>query len=620
MSLEGSVIGRYTLGRRLGRGSTGIVHEARDGEAAVALKLVPCALDDESIAAETRGAELQRAFGRAHRLVPEVYEIGQNDHYLYVAMELITAPTLKQCVASKPMSVAEAVGFAGAICAVLEKLHTFTPPELSYEAVMHADLKPEHVFVMPDSTVKLYDFGTAKGLEPRRPGTAVVGLTPQYAPPERFTERRARVGDDLWAVGVMLYEMVAGHRPHSRKEDHARLLQQAIELNEPREPLPPGCPPALAAIIDKLLKFQREHRYENAAAIRSDLDALLAGREPAALRTFNTAETIRTLRPPEPPPPPLVQANVEPEPAGRPPMAAKAARGGFLRRAVWAGFVLLLVITFLSEAIGCVMAERMRTGLPRLNGDRLSTARQDYSRVLGWTFVGAGVHLLLDGPLHARLIALADDVIVGYRAPVLTVFERQWRQCKDALDWAAELDGDYASLEAKALVCEAHLERIAAQTIAEKDKPAALRQYSAAAAKFQRSITLDTTSPDAYLGLGRIYLEPRGLNDVDKGVAAILEAERRGHVIGWRQRADIGHAYRVRADVYREEGARELTRDPVDGYREAFERARADYERCVEFLSPIADRARSELRDCRRYVRSLTAALEAMALEGQPGT
>ena len=175
MSLEGSIVGRYTLGRRLGRGSTGIVHEARDGGTTVALKLVPCVLDEESIAAETRGALLQQAFGRAHGLVPEVYAIGENEHYLYVAMELITAPTLKDRIASKPMSPAEAAGFARAICVVLEKLHSFTPPELSYEAVMHADLKPEHVFVMPDATVKLYDFGTAKGLDPLRPARRSSG-------------------------------------------------------------------------------------------------------------------------------------------------------------------------------------------------------------------------------------------------------------------------------------------------------------------------------------------------------------------------------------------------------------------------------------------------------------
>jgi len=77
MSREGARVGRYTLGRRLGRGSTGIVHEARNGEGAVALKLVPCGLEDVLIDAETRGAQLQQAFGRAHGMVPEVFEMVQ---------------------------------------------------------------------------------------------------------------------------------------------------------------------------------------------------------------------------------------------------------------------------------------------------------------------------------------------------------------------------------------------------------------------------------------------------------------------------------------------------------------------------------------------------------------
>jgi eukaryotic-like serine/threonine-protein kinase len=613
MSAEGFVVGRYTVGRRLGQGYSGTVHEARDGATTVALKLVHSDREQWLIDAERRGAQLQQAFGRAHGMVPDIYEIGEADRYFYIAMEFMTVPTLERL--TKPMTPAQAVGFARAICVVLEKLHSFTLPDASYEAVMHADLKPEHVFVMEDGTVKVFDFGTAKGLEPSRPGTTVVGLTPHYAPPERLTEGKARVGDDLWAVGVMLYEMVAGHRPHSRKEANRWDLERAIASNDAREPLPSGCPPALAAIIDKLLKLQREHRYKSAADIKADLDAFLADREPAAQKTYNTVETIKTPRPAEPPPPPIPVVRAEPEPAARPQIAQVAARRGLGRRALWSGFVLLLVIGFLSEALGCVMAEGMRSELPQLNGDRLSRARQDYGQLLAWTPVGFGVHLRVDRPLRARLIAVADEVIAGYRAPVLTVFERQWRHCQEALTWAAQIDSDN-SLRAKALVCDGHLERIAAQTIAQKDAPAALRQYSVAATKFQRAAALDAKSPDPHLGLGRIYLEPRGLNDVDKGVAAIQEAERRGHVIEWRQRADIGHAYRVRADGFRREGERELNLDSSE-HSDAFERARADYERCVEFLSPIADRARSELRDCRRYVRTLTDAIEARAREPQ---
>jgi serine/threonine-protein kinase len=613
MSAEGFVVGRYTVGRRLGQGYSGTVHEARDGATTVALKLVHSDREQWLIDAERRGAQLQQAFGRAHGMVPEIYEIGEADRYFYIAMEFMTVPTLERL--TKPMTPAQAVGFARAICVVLEKLHSFTLPDVSYEAVMHADLKPEHVFVMEDGTVKVFDFGTAKGLEPSRPGTTVVGLTPHYAPPERLTEGKARVGDDLWAVGVMLYEMVAGHRPHSRKEANRWDLERAIASNDAREPLPSGCPPALSAIIDKLLKLQREHRYKSAADIKSDLDLFLADREPAAQQTYNTVETIKTPRPPEPPPPPIPVVRTEPEPAAWPQIAQVTARRGLGRRVLWSGFVLLLVIGFLSEALGCVMAEGMRSELPQLNGDRLSRARQDYGQLLAWTPVGFGVHLRVDRPLRARLMAVADEVIAGYRAPVLTVFERQWRHCQEALTWAAQINSDN-SLRAKALVCDGHLERIAAQTIAQKDAAAALRQYSTAATKFQRAAALDAKSPDPHLGLGRIYLEPRGLNDVDKGVAAIQEAERRGHVVEWRQRADIGHAYRVRADGFRREGERERTLDAAE-HSDAFERARADYERCVDFLSPIADRARSELRDCRRYVRTLTDAIEARAREQQ---
>ena len=121
--------------------------------------------------------------------------------------------------------------------------------------------------------------------------------------------------------------------------------------------------------------------------------------------------------------------------------------------------------------------------------------------------------------------------------------------------------------------------------MAPKDQPAALAQYSAAIAKFQRAAALDKESPDPFLGMGRIYLEPRGLNDVDRGVAAIQEAERRGHVIGWRQRADIGHAYRVRADRYRQEDDRDWRR-MQRGASRRLGACEADYERCVEFLEP----------------------------------
>src|SRR5438034_4291450 len=99
----------------------------------------------------------------------------------------------------------------------------------------------------------------------------------------------------MWALGVILYEMVGGHRPYSELEDpdsHA-ILRHAIETNAPREPLPSSCPRDLVAIVYKLLNHQVDRRYLNAAAIKEDLAAFLRHEQPLALKEFATAETSK---------------------------------------------------------------------------------------------------------------------------------------------------------------------------------------------------------------------------------------------------------------------------------------------------------------------------------------
>ena len=213
------------------------------------------------------------------------------------------------------------------------------------------------------------------------------------------------------------------------------------------------------------------------------------------------------------------------------------------------------------------MAERMRSELPQLNADGLSKARQDYGRVLDWTLMGAGVHLRVDRPLRARLMAVADEVIVGYRAPVLTVFERQWRIARRPDMGRPDRWRPIRRMQAKTLICEASPRTNRGANHGTERSVGCAPPVQRGGRQIPARGDTRCESPDPYLGLGRIYLEPRGLNDVDRGVAAIQEAERRGHVIGWRQRADIGHAYRVRADGYRREGERDLTVDAAEGHQ-----------------------------------------------------
>src|SRR6185436_4567777 len=121
-------------------------------------------------------------------------------------------------------------------------------------------------------------------------------VTVDYASPEHLDSGYVNEHDDFWAVGVMLYEMVSGHRPYSALDaidDRRRSrLQRAIMNNAPREALPASCPTGLAAIINKLLAYQVDRRYPTAAAIKADLDAFVDGREPAAAQEYLAAPTM----------------------------------------------------------------------------------------------------------------------------------------------------------------------------------------------------------------------------------------------------------------------------------------------------------------------------------------
>ena len=127
----------------------------------------------------------------------------------------------------------------------------------------------------------MLDFGIAKVLEETRELATDVGRTIAYAAPERLRSERVNVHADFWSLGVMLYEMVSGHRPYPALEDPRlrRQLYSAITNNAPRAPLPPDCPPHLQAIIHRLLAFQPAHRYQTAAEIHADLERYVEPRD-----------------------------------------------------------------------------------------------------------------------------------------------------------------------------------------------------------------------------------------------------------------------------------------------------------------------------------------------------
>jgi len=635
-------IGQYVVDPTpFGHGSFGSVHNARrvtDG-LRVAVKLV--VLTDEhdgadKIAAERRGAMLQEQFERAHGMVPKVYDYGPHERrHLYIAMEFIPGGSLAAHIRKGPLAPAAAAEYAILICDFLDKAHQFetTIEGETYERIVHADLKPHHVLIPRPGEIKVLDFGIAKALAKTRLGTTNNWGTVLYASPDYLESGRVNEHVDFWAVGVMLYEMLSGQRPYSHLEDHHRnhRVEHAIRTNVPREPLPPSCPTDLAAIIDKILAYQVDRRYPTAAAITSDLQAFVAGAEPAATREYATAPTMpigRSVMAPWPPtrstagaPPPKdeVQREIPPTdplpirlplpPAmgtGAPNTTAasiasvavppRAARGRHtLRRLVWVGALLCFVALVATEGAAWIAAERFRDEIDALDGPVVAQQRQGYDRIRGWSIFDVGLRVRVNRRLKDRLVRLADGVIADYRREEPTMGPLEWQQADDALRWALELSPGDSSLLAKKLVCDAHLTRFAAQK-QPRGSQVARQTYSTAIEKFRRAAALDTGSFDPYLGISRI--EVYGLSNVDGAAAAIAEAQHRGYQSGSREPAQLGDGYLTRAEKSWKL-ARALSGDER---RRELERAQVDYGRCIESFSAIVGfgRAAQNLEFCKR--------------------
>jgi eukaryotic-like serine/threonine-protein kinase len=296
--------GKYRLDREIGKGGFGVVYRgtALEGDRVVAVKLVS-RNDDGQVAAEALGALIQQTFWRQHGMVPEVFDTGTDEHYLFIAMELVQAPTLAALLHRKPLEPREAASHAIGMCRFLERAHTFEAVigDEHFEQIVHGDLTASNVFVLADGTITVLDFGLAKALEKDRRVKTMPAMTPPYVSPQRLETGHGSEQDDCWALGVIVYEMIRGTRPHSAIEDphrHYAALSRAIRSNAPREPLPESCPVEIAAIIDKLLNVRESARYGSAQAVRRDFEAFLEGRAPAAMEQFHTPATI--VRPAEP--------------------------------------------------------------------------------------------------------------------------------------------------------------------------------------------------------------------------------------------------------------------------------------------------------------------------------
>jgi serine/threonine-protein kinase len=264
---------RYRLLRVIGRGAMGVVHEAvhLDLMRSVALKV----LDPErmGVDAERRFKVEARAIAQLeHENLVKLFEFGvAQDGRPFYAMELLSGESLdRKLEREKGMDYREAIAIGVQACRALETAHA--------ASVIHRDIKPANLFLSADGKLKLLDFGVAKAafnVESDGEGLSIVG-TPEYMAPEQ-ARGEADQRSDLYALGVVLFELLSGHLPHEAESPVLLLDAKFRKQPESLRKLVPerGIPKMVDAAVSRALSTEPEHRYRSAAELREALEAAL---------------------------------------------------------------------------------------------------------------------------------------------------------------------------------------------------------------------------------------------------------------------------------------------------------------------------------------------------------
>jgi len=292
-------IGRYRVTSKLGEGGMGVVYEAMDDRLgrAIALKVIRQDTVNNSIARERFWREARLAARINHPYICQIYEVGEADQQLFMAMERLDGESLSARLDRGAVPLAEAVRIGLEVLGALDALHSC--------GIVHRDLKPSNIFLTRHG-VKLLDFGLARPFvddvgETNRPLTQpglIVG-TPKYMAPEQLQGSVIDARTDVFATGAILYEMLAGYSPF----EASTLAATANKILHTDPPVLGGSPAIATAdrVIHRALAKAPAQRYPSAAAMADDLRRVLDSHddEPRRARAVTRFVVLpfRLLRP-----------------------------------------------------------------------------------------------------------------------------------------------------------------------------------------------------------------------------------------------------------------------------------------------------------------------------------
>jgi len=282
----GSTISRYKILAKLGEGGMGVVYKAQDTklDRPVALKFLPAHLLGNEEVRKRFHREAKSAAALSHPNVCTVFEIDEADNQTFIAMELIEGETLDEKIARGPLPLDEALAIAQQIAEGLQAAHD--------RGVIHRDVKPENILVDKKGHVTIMDFGLAQLQQASRLTKADQTLgTTTYMSPEQAQGAEVDHRTDVWALGVVLYEMLVGERPFKGEYDSAILYSILNEQPEPITSLRTGVPMELEVAVNKALAKQPDERYQSLADFLIDLRAVSKTKVSGSSRVMSTVAT-----------------------------------------------------------------------------------------------------------------------------------------------------------------------------------------------------------------------------------------------------------------------------------------------------------------------------------------
>ncbi|HXB55185.1 MAG TPA: protein kinase [Vicinamibacteria bacterium] len=285
-------IGKYEIVGKIGQGAMGEVYKARDPALGrfVAIKTISQRLDVNDLMRQRFQREAQAAAQLAHPNIITVFEFGEEAGMSFIAMELLEGIDLKEVIERRKLPrLEDKLPVLEQICEGLAFAHS--------KGLVHRDLKPGNIHILPNGQVKIMDFGLARRTSDAAK-TAVVMGTPYYMAPEQAQGGRASARSDIFSLGAVAYELLAGRRPFGGESVPAVLYSVVHTAPEPLAKWIPELP-HLATLVEKALAKDPHERFENAGEMREALRDVVRAFS-SGYRYDPAAATMAGVAPPRP--------------------------------------------------------------------------------------------------------------------------------------------------------------------------------------------------------------------------------------------------------------------------------------------------------------------------------